>query len=64
MKVDIFCCVIDNWGDAGVCWRLARQMCREWGAQVRLWIDAPEVLQLWRSELGDVSVDALGDDAS
>ena len=53
MKVDIFCCVIDNWGDAGVCWRLARQMSREWGAQVRLWIDAPEVLQPWRSEWGD-----------
>ena len=50
MKIDIFCTVIDNWGDAGVCWRLSRQLCREWQAQVRLWIDAPEVLQPWLNE--------------
>ena len=53
MKIDIFCTVIDNWGDAGVCWRLSRQLCREWQAQVRLWIDAPEVLQPWLNELTD-----------
>ena len=50
MKIDIFCTVIDNWGDAGVCWRLSRQLSREWQAQVRLWIDAPEVLQPWLNE--------------
>ena len=34
MRIDLFCRVIDNWGDAGVCWRLARQLVRERGAQV------------------------------
>jgi len=39
MLADIFCRVIDNYGDIGVCWRLARQLRRErdWG--VRLWVD-------------------------
>ncbi len=36
---DIFCAVIDNHGDIGVCWRLARQLHREYGEQVRLWVD-------------------------
>ena len=36
---DIFCRVVDNFGDAGVCWRLARQLAAEHGARVRLWID-------------------------
>lgn len=36
---DIFCAVVDNYGDIGVCWRLARQMANEQGLQVRLWVD-------------------------
>ncbi len=36
---DIFCRVVDNFGDAGVCWRLARQLATEFGKGVRLWID-------------------------
>lgn len=43
---DIFCCVVDNFGDIGVTWRLARQLKREGAlpaqeseAQVRLWVD-------------------------
>ena len=36
---DIFCKVIDNYGDIGVCWRLARQLVKEHGLQVRLWVD-------------------------
>lgn len=36
---DIFCKVVDNFGDAGVCWRLARILHREHGIHVRLWID-------------------------
>lgn len=36
---DIFCRVIDNYGDAGVCWRLAKQLSAEYGLSVRLWID-------------------------
>jgi uncharacterized repeat protein (TIGR03837 family) len=36
---DIFCNVVDNYGDIGVCWRLARQLANEYGLQVRLWVD-------------------------
>jgi uncharacterized repeat protein (TIGR03837 family) len=36
---DIFCNVVDNYGDIGVCWRLARQLAQEHGLQVRLWVD-------------------------
>ncbi len=36
---DIFCKVVDNLGDIGVCWRLARQLHAEHGLQVRLWVD-------------------------
>ncbi|MBV8046123.1 MAG: elongation factor P maturation arginine rhamnosyltransferase EarP [Paludibacterium sp.] len=36
---DIFCNVIDNYGDIGVTWRLARQLCQEHGQRVRLWVD-------------------------
>ncbi|RKP52063.1 elongation factor P maturation arginine rhamnosyltransferase EarP [Trinickia fusca] len=36
---DIFCAVIDNFGDIGVCWRLARQLADEHGWQVRLFVD-------------------------
>ncbi|MHB9117673.1 MAG: elongation factor P maturation arginine rhamnosyltransferase EarP [Burkholderiales bacterium] len=36
---DIFCAVVDNYGDVGVCWRLARQLVAEHRIKVRLWID-------------------------
>lgn len=36
---DIFCRVIDNYGDIGVCWRLARQLSFEHGFAVRLIVD-------------------------
>lgn len=36
---DIFCSVIDNYGDIGVTWRLARQLVAEHNARVRLWVD-------------------------
>ncbi len=41
---DIFCKVIDNLGDIGVCWRLARQLAQEQGCKVRLWVDQPQAL--------------------
>lgn len=44
LRCDIFCAVIDNYGDAGVCWRLARQLAAEHGWKVRLWIDDPSPL--------------------
>ncbi|HEY0665282.1 MAG TPA: elongation factor P maturation arginine rhamnosyltransferase EarP [Gallionella sp.] len=39
LRCDIFCNVIDNFGDIGVCWRLARQLVHEHGLAVRLWVD-------------------------
>ncbi len=35
----IFCKVVDNYGDIGICWRLARQLRREHGIAVTLWVD-------------------------
>ena len=40
---DIFCTVIDNHGDLGVCWRLTRQL-RDAGHRVRLWVDDASAL--------------------
>ena len=42
---DIFCKIVDNFGDIGVCWRLARQLRLEHGLQIRLWIDDLEAAQ-------------------
>ena len=36
---DIFCAVIDNYGDIGLSLRLARQLTQEHGIAVRLWVD-------------------------
>ncbi len=36
---DLFCRVVDNYGDIGVCWRVARQLVAEHGLRVRLWVD-------------------------
>lgn len=41
---DIFCHVIDNWGDLGVCWRLATHLAKL-GQRVRLWADDTSPLQ-------------------
>ncbi len=35
----LFCRVIDNYGDIGICWRLARQLQTEHGIAVTLWVD-------------------------
>lgn len=44
MKIDLFCSVIDNFGDAGVSWRLARALADAGVFSVRLWIDDPHCL--------------------
>lgn len=36
---DIFCRVIDNFGDIGVTWRLAQQLTQEHDVTVRVWVD-------------------------
>ena len=39
MQADVFCRVVDNFGDIGVTWRLARQLQREHSWSIRLWVD-------------------------
>ena len=39
LPVVIFCSVVDNFGDIGICWRLARQLVAEQHCQVRLFVD-------------------------
>ncbi len=38
-KWEVFCRVVDNYGDIGVCWRLTRALAAEYGVDVRLWVD-------------------------
>jgi len=45
--IAIFCQVLDNYGDVGVCWRLARRLARD-GKQVTLWADDLNRLQRLR----------------
>jgi uncharacterized repeat protein (TIGR03837 family) len=40
---DVFCKLVDNFGDIGVCWRLARDLSEHHQVSVRLWVDCPEV---------------------
>ena len=47
---DIFCEVIDNFGDIGVCWRLSADLAAR-GVQVRLWVDDPSALA-WMAPQG------------
>ena len=39
LSCDLFCAVVDNFGDIGVCWRLARQLSAEYGWQMRVLVD-------------------------
>jgi uncharacterized repeat protein (TIGR03837 family) len=48
---DIFCRVVDHYGDVGVSWRLARQVAREHGKRVRLLLDDMRVLSKLRPEI-------------
>lgn len=73
---DLFCRVIDNFGDVGVAWRLARDLAAR-GNAVRLWLDDASALQ-WMApdglpagievldwgaktlEVGDVVIETFG----
>ncbi len=48
---DVFCRVVDNFGDVGFSWRFARQLAREHGKAVRLYIDDLTVLTKLRPEI-------------
>ena len=51
MTWDIFCTVVDNYGDIGVTWRLARQLADEHALPVRLWVDDLAAFQQIRPEI-------------
>ena len=57
MLWDIFCRVIDNHGDVGVCWRLAADLAAR-GERVRLWIDDASALR-WMAPQGAAGVSVL-----
>jgi uncharacterized repeat protein (TIGR03837 family) len=50
LRWDIFCRVIDNFGDIGVCWRLACNLAQR-GQTVRLWVDDATALS-WMAPQG------------
>jgi uncharacterized repeat protein (TIGR03837 family) len=54
MHWDIFCQVIDNHGDLGVCWRLACDLAQRCET-VRLWVDDPSSLA-WMAPAGHPGV--------
>jgi uncharacterized repeat protein (TIGR03837 family) len=57
MLWDIFCKVIDNHGDIGVCWRLSVQLAAR-GETVRLWVDDASALG-WMAPGGHAAVQVL-----
>ena len=54
---DIFCKVIDNFGDIGICWRLAADLASR-GHTVRLWVDDASALR-WMAPAGCKGVRVL-----
>jgi uncharacterized repeat protein (TIGR03837 family) len=53
----IFCKVVDNFGDIGICWRLARQLRQEHGIAVTLWVDdLASFLRIWPAVAVDAAV--------
>lgn len=52
---DLFCRVVDNFGDIGVCWRLAADLASR-GRPVRLWADDASALA-WMAPAGAAGVD-------
>ncbi|TCJ16194.1 DUF2331 family protein [Parasulfuritortus cantonensis] len=64
---DLFCAVVDNYGDIGITWRLARQLASEHRLRVRLWVDdlaafgacARRSIRTWTSRPARASRSAL-----
>lgn len=54
-NLHLFCRVVDNFGDVGICWRLARQLQQEHGIAVTLWVDD---LQTFQQICPDVVINA------
>jgi uncharacterized repeat protein (TIGR03837 family) len=57
MLWDLFCHVVDNFGDIGVCWRLAADLAAR-GERVRVWVDDATALA-WMAPGGAAGVTVL-----
>ena len=57
MRWDLYCRVVDNFGDAGVAWRLATDLARR-GERVRLAIDDARPLA-WMAPAGASGVEVV-----
>lgn len=55
MRWDIFCQIVDNYGDAGVCWRLARSLATQHQQNIRLFCDDLHTLKLLMMGSCDIS---------
>ncbi len=55
LRWDVFCRVIDNHGDLGVCWRLCADLAQR-GQRVRLWVDDASALA-WMAPQGCAGVE-------
>jgi uncharacterized repeat protein (TIGR03837 family) len=55
LVLHLFCRVVDNFGDIGICWRLSLQLQREHGIAVTLWVDD---LASFRRICPEVALDA------
>jgi uncharacterized repeat protein (TIGR03837 family) len=62
-RCDVFCKIVDNFGDIGVCWRLAKQLHTEHQFAIYLWIDdlnvARQLIPSLNPELSSQHVDGI-----
>lgn len=58
---DIFCNVVDHFGDIAVSWRLARQLSREYGFTVTLYVDDLETFTALQPSVDGTLADQLVD---
>ncbi|MDP1521866.1 elongation factor P maturation arginine rhamnosyltransferase EarP [Methylotenera sp.] len=60
---DVFCRIVDNFGDIGVCWRLSQQLAHEHHLQVRLFIDnlaiASKIIPSLNAELPSQTINSV-----
>src|SRR3954465_13377089 len=56
---DVFCRVVDNFGDAGVCWRLSRILAHEHALAVRLIIDDIAPLRRLHPAVDDCAIQRI-----
>lgn len=62
LAFDLFCRVVDNYGDIGVCWRLAAELAAR-HQTVRLWVDDASALA-WMAPAGAAGVEVHAWDAA